>query len=153
MKLAKTSVGHQISTSESVLQQLVDIHPLPRLILEYRQVSYLCTVDRYTSSTQMYTGVQTSQLTVQWTGIHPLPRLILENRQVSYLCTVDRYTSSTQTYTGVQTGQLPVYNGQVYTLYLDLYWSIDSLVTCVQWTGIHPLPRLILEYRQVSHLL
>ncbi|VDI53250.1 DNA polymerase nu [Mytilus galloprovincialis] len=40
-KLAKTSIGHQISTSESVLQQLVDFHPLPGLVLEYRQFQKL----------------------------------------------------------------------------------------------------------------
>ncbi|XP_063435406.1 DNA polymerase nu-like isoform X2 [Mytilus trossulus] len=40
-KLAKTSIGHQISTSESVLQQLVGFHPLPGLVLEYRQFQKL----------------------------------------------------------------------------------------------------------------
>lgn len=37
-KLAKTAVGHQLSTSESVLTQLMHLHPLPAVILEYRQV-------------------------------------------------------------------------------------------------------------------
>jgi hypothetical protein len=37
-KIARTSVNHQKSTSESVLIQLKEVHPLPGLILEYRQV-------------------------------------------------------------------------------------------------------------------
>ena len=37
-KIAKTSSGKQKSTSESVLQQLSETHPLPDIILEHRQV-------------------------------------------------------------------------------------------------------------------
>ncbi|XP_048827248.1 DNA polymerase nu-like [Brienomyrus brachyistius] len=37
-KLPRTVLTQQQSTSESVLLQLQDLHPLPRIILEYRQV-------------------------------------------------------------------------------------------------------------------
>ncbi|XP_064631725.1 DNA polymerase nu-like [Lineus longissimus] len=40
-KIARTSVSHQKSTSESVLNQLKEVHPLPGLILEYRQFQKL----------------------------------------------------------------------------------------------------------------
>ena len=39
-RLAKTSVNNQTSTSESVLIQLAPFHPLPGIVLEYRQVCY-----------------------------------------------------------------------------------------------------------------
>ena len=37
-KLAKTTVGRETSTSEAVLTQLLPFHPLPAIVLEYRQV-------------------------------------------------------------------------------------------------------------------
>ncbi|KAM3838285.1 DNA polymerase nu-like, partial [Diretmus argenteus] len=37
-KLPKTVNKHQQSTSEAALLQLQDLHPLPKIILEYRQV-------------------------------------------------------------------------------------------------------------------
>jgi DNA polymerase I-like protein with 3'-5' exonuclease and polymerase domains len=37
-KLSKTNILKHKSTSESVLHQLQDLHPLPRLVLEYRQL-------------------------------------------------------------------------------------------------------------------
>lgn len=40
-KLAKTSVSRETSTSEAVLTQLLPFHPLPAIILEYRQVQKL----------------------------------------------------------------------------------------------------------------
>ena len=42
LKMLKTFVGKQKSTSESILKQLVPIHQLPAVVLEYRQVSFLC---------------------------------------------------------------------------------------------------------------
>lgn len=41
VKLAKTNVGQETSTSEAVLSQLLPFHPLPAIVLEYRQVSCL----------------------------------------------------------------------------------------------------------------
>ena len=38
-KITRTSVNNFKSTSESVLLQLQELHPLPKIILEYRQVS------------------------------------------------------------------------------------------------------------------
>ena len=38
-KMTMTAVSHQKSTSEAVLQQLKNVHPLPSVILEYRHVS------------------------------------------------------------------------------------------------------------------
>ncbi len=37
-KFARTAVGNQKSTSEAVLNQLQDVHPLPKLVLQHRQV-------------------------------------------------------------------------------------------------------------------
>ena len=37
-KIAKTNVAHQKSTSEAMLNQLCEVHPLPAIVLEYRQV-------------------------------------------------------------------------------------------------------------------
>ena len=38
-KIARTSVSQEKSTSEAVLTQLQDLHPLPGIVLQYRQVS------------------------------------------------------------------------------------------------------------------
>ncbi len=39
-KIARTSVNQEKSTSEAVLTQLQDLHPLPKIVLEYRQVGH-----------------------------------------------------------------------------------------------------------------
>ncbi|XP_052099032.1 DNA polymerase nu-like [Mytilus californianus] len=64
-KLAKTSIGHQISTSESVLQQLVDFHPLPGLVLEYRQFQKL----KSTYMDGIMSCVQKDNLLTHWDQI------------------------------------------------------------------------------------
>ncbi|CAC5409529.1 POLN [Mytilus coruscus] len=64
-KLAKTSIGHQISTSESVLQQLVDFHPLPGLVLEYRQFQKL----KSTYMDGIMSCVQKDNLSTHWDQI------------------------------------------------------------------------------------
>ena len=38
MKMHRTAVRNQKSTSEAVLTHLQDLHPLPKLVLEHRQV-------------------------------------------------------------------------------------------------------------------
>jgi len=38
-KVARTAINQHKSTSETVLKQLASIHPLPGIILEYRQVN------------------------------------------------------------------------------------------------------------------
>lgn len=37
-KIARTNINNEKSTSETVLSLLEDLHPLPKVILEYRQV-------------------------------------------------------------------------------------------------------------------
>lgn len=46
-RLQKTSVTRETSTSESVLQQLQDFHPLPAIVLEYRQVAYHISINLF----------------------------------------------------------------------------------------------------------
>jgi len=43
-KIARTVAGNQLSTSECVLKQLTHLHPLPAIVMDYRQVLYITVV-------------------------------------------------------------------------------------------------------------
>lgn len=83
-KLAKTAVGHQLSTSESVLTQLMHLHPLPAVILEYRQVQKLkstyvdgmmsAVVSGYLSTHWDQTSAATGRLSSHSPNIQAIPK-------------------------------------------------------------------------------
>ncbi|XP_061189535.1 DNA polymerase nu-like [Saccostrea echinata] len=83
-KLAKTAVGHQLSTSESVLTQLIELHPLPAVILEYRQLQKLkstyidgmmsAVVDGYLSTHWDQTSAATGRLSSHSPNIQAIPK-------------------------------------------------------------------------------
>ncbi|XP_069140238.1 DNA polymerase nu-like [Argopecten irradians] len=83
-RLAKTNIGHQISTSEAVLNQLVDTHHLPGIILEYRQVQKLkstyvdgmmsCVQDGYISTHWDQTSAATGRLSSYQPNIQAIPK-------------------------------------------------------------------------------
>lgn len=83
-KLAKTAGGHQLSTSESVLTQLMHLHPLPAVILEYRQVQKLkstyvdgmmsAVVSGYLSTHWDQTSAATGRLSSHSPNIQAIPK-------------------------------------------------------------------------------
>ncbi|XP_047675713.1 DNA polymerase nu [Tachysurus fulvidraco] len=83
-KLPKTLLKQQQSTSEAVLLQLQDLHPLPRIVLEYRQVHKIkstfldgilsCTKKTYISSTWNQTSTVSGRLSAKHPNFQALPR-------------------------------------------------------------------------------
>ncbi|XP_033756749.1 DNA polymerase nu-like [Pecten maximus] len=83
-KLAKTNIGHQISTSEAVLNQLVGTHHLPTIILEYRQVQKLkstyvdgmmsCVQEGYIYTHWDQTSAATGRLSSYQPNIQAIPK-------------------------------------------------------------------------------
>ncbi|KAJ8311799.1 hypothetical protein KUTeg_010654 [Tegillarca granosa] len=83
-KLAKTNVGNQTSTSESVLNQLVDFHPLPSIVLEHRQIQKLkstyidgmmsCVRDGYISTHWDQTSAATGRLSSYQPNVQAIPK-------------------------------------------------------------------------------
>ncbi|NXY43241.1 DPOLN polymerase, partial [Ceuthmochares aereus] len=71
-KLHRTEIQQLVSTSEAVLNKLQDLHPLPKIILEYRQVHKMkstyvdglrtCMKKGFISSTWNQTGTATGRL-------------------------------------------------------------------------------------------
>ncbi|XP_013403383.1 DNA polymerase nu [Lingula anatina] len=84
-KIAKTSVGQQKSTSEAVLSQLKDLHPLPKIVLEYRQLQKLKSTyidgmlafveNGYLSTHWDQTAAATGRLTSTSPNIQAIPKL------------------------------------------------------------------------------
>ncbi|KAK3096165.1 hypothetical protein FSP39_023920 [Pinctada imbricata] len=64
-KFAKTNVGHQTSTSEAVLNQLTCVHPLPAIVLEYRQIQKL----KSTYVDGMMSSIRNNTLSTHWDQI------------------------------------------------------------------------------------
>ncbi|GFR97839.1 DNA polymerase nu [Elysia marginata] len=62
VKIGKTSVAQLKSTSEASLNQFIDVHPLPSLILEYRQLQKL----KSTYVDGMMSAVHDGRLTTHW---------------------------------------------------------------------------------------
>ncbi|NXQ52633.1 DPOLN polymerase, partial [Anthoscopus minutus] len=74
-KLHRTEIQQLVSTSEVVLNKLQDLHPLPKIILEYRQVHKMkstyvdglrtCMKEGFISSTWNQTGTVTGRLSAK----------------------------------------------------------------------------------------
>ncbi|XP_029382792.1 DNA polymerase nu [Echeneis naucrates] len=88
-KLPKTINKQQQSTSEAALLQLQDFHPLPKIILEYRQVHKIkstfvdgilsCMMSKnYISSTWYQTSVVTGRISSKHPNFQALPRQPLQ---------------------------------------------------------------------------
>ncbi|XP_030194862.1 DNA polymerase nu isoform X1 [Gadus morhua] len=84
-KLPKTINKQQQSTSEAALLQLRDLHPLPKIILEYRQVHKIkstfvdgflsCMMGKsYISSTWLQTSAVTGRISAKHPNFQALPR-------------------------------------------------------------------------------
>ncbi|XP_061566157.1 DNA polymerase nu [Cololabis saira] len=94
-KLPKT-VNKQQSTSEAALHQLQDLHPLPKIILEYRQVHKIkstfvdgilsCMKSKnYISSTWHQTSAVTGRISAKHPNFQALPRQPLQIRKKQYI--------------------------------------------------------------------
>ncbi|KAM6909450.1 DNA polymerase nu [Xenentodon cancila] len=94
-KLPKT-VNKQQSTSEAALLQLQDLHPLPKIILEYRQVHKIkstfvdgilsCMESKnYISSTWYQTSAVTGRISAKHPNFQALPRQPLQIRKKQYI--------------------------------------------------------------------
>ncbi|XP_068443598.1 uncharacterized protein [Clinocottus analis] len=88
-KLPKTLNKQQQSTSEAALLQLQDLHPLPKIILEYRQVHKIkstfvdgilsCMASKnYVSSTWNQTSAVTGRISAKHPNFQALPRQPLQ---------------------------------------------------------------------------
>ncbi|XP_036966989.1 uncharacterized protein LOC119026649 isoform X5 [Acanthopagrus latus] len=95
-KLPKTINKQQQSTSEAALLQLQDLHPLPKIILEYRQVHKIKStfVDgilshmankNYISSTWYQTSVVTGRISAKHPNFQALPRQPLQITKKQYI--------------------------------------------------------------------
>ncbi|XP_075427044.1 DNA polymerase nu isoform X2 [Ascaphus truei] len=84
-KLPRTNLRHLPSTAETVLHQLQDLHPLPKIILEYRQIQKIkstfvdgllsCISKGCVSSTWNHTGTVSGRLSAKHPNIQGVPRL------------------------------------------------------------------------------
>ncbi|XP_071315801.1 uncharacterized protein [Trachinotus anak] len=94
-KLPKTINKQQQSTSEAALLQLQDLHPLPKVILEYRQVHKIkstfvdgilsCMMGKnYVSSTWYQTSVVTGRISAKHPNFQALPRQPLQITKKQY---------------------------------------------------------------------
>ncbi|XP_032439872.1 DNA polymerase nu [Xiphophorus hellerii] len=95
-KLPKTINKQQQSTSEAALLQLQDLHPLPKIILEYRQVHKMkstfvdgilsCMKSKnYISSTWHQTSAVTGRISAKHPNFQALPRQPLQISQNQYI--------------------------------------------------------------------
>ncbi|XP_022619832.1 DNA polymerase nu [Seriola dumerili] len=95
-KLPKTINKQQQSTSEAALLQLQDLHPLPKIILEYRQVHKIkstfvdgilsCMMSKnYISSTWYQTSVVTGRISAKHPNFQALPRQPLQITKKQYI--------------------------------------------------------------------
>ncbi|XP_031612704.1 DNA polymerase nu isoform X1 [Oreochromis aureus] len=95
-KLPKTVGKQQQSTSEAALLQLQDLHPLPKIILDYRQVHKIkstfidgilsCMMSKnYISSTWHQTSVVTGRISAKHPNFQALPRQPLQITKKQYI--------------------------------------------------------------------
>ncbi|KAK5893419.1 hypothetical protein CgunFtcFv8_006292 [Champsocephalus gunnari] len=95
-KLPKTINTQQQSTSEAALLQLQDLHPLPKIILEYRQVHKIkstfvdgilsCMKSKnYVSSTWHQTSVVTGRISAKHPNFQALPKQPLQFTKKQYI--------------------------------------------------------------------
>ncbi|NXH21897.1 DPOLN polymerase, partial [Bucco capensis] len=83
-KLHRTEIQQLVSTSEVVLQKLKDLHPLPKIILEYRQVHKMkstyvdglrtCMRKGFISSTWNQTGTVTGRISAKHPNIQGISK-------------------------------------------------------------------------------
>ncbi|NXW43260.1 DPOLN polymerase, partial [Nyctiprogne leucopyga] len=83
-KLHRTEIQQLVSTSEVVLSKLQDLHPLPKIILEYRQVHKMkstyvdglrtCMRKGFISSTWNQTGTVTGRLSAKHPNIQGISK-------------------------------------------------------------------------------
>ncbi|XP_062430617.1 DNA polymerase nu [Rhea pennata] len=83
-KIPRTEIQQVESTSEAVLSKLQDLHPLPKIILEYRQVHKIkstyvdglltCTRKGFISSTWNQTGTVTGRLSAKHPNIQGISK-------------------------------------------------------------------------------
>ncbi|NXY87808.1 DPOLN polymerase, partial [Alcedo cyanopectus] len=83
-KVHRTEIQQLVSTSEVVLHKLQDLHPLPKIILEYRQVHKMkstyvdglrtCMRKGFISSTWNQTGTVTGRLSAKHPNIQGISR-------------------------------------------------------------------------------
>ncbi|NXA18245.1 DPOLN polymerase, partial [Ibidorhyncha struthersii] len=83
-KVHRTEIQQLVSTSEAVLSKLQDLHPLPRIILEYRQVHKMkstyvdglrtCMRKGFISSTWNQTGTVTGRLSAKHPNIQGISK-------------------------------------------------------------------------------
>ncbi|CAH1258668.1 POLN [Branchiostoma lanceolatum] len=93
-KLARTSVNNLKSTSESVLVQLQGLHPLPKLVLEYRKLEKMkstyvdgilaCIKEGKLIATWDHTSAATGRLTSANPNIQSVPKQPLEIVETSH---------------------------------------------------------------------
>ncbi|XP_062300432.1 DNA polymerase nu [Scomber scombrus] len=95
-KLPKTVNKQQQSTSEAALLQLQDLHPLPKIILEYRQVHKIkstfvdgilsCMMSKsYISSMWYQTSAVTGRISAKHPNFQALPRQPLQITKKQYI--------------------------------------------------------------------
>ncbi|XP_063042910.1 DNA polymerase nu-like [Engraulis encrasicolus] len=94
-KLPKTLLKQQQSTSEAVLLQLQDLHPLPKIILEHRQVHKIkstfvdgilsCTNKTFISSTWNQTSAVSGRLSAKNPNFQALPKQPLQITKKQYV--------------------------------------------------------------------
>ncbi|XP_019631986.1 PREDICTED: uncharacterized protein LOC109475667 isoform X2 [Branchiostoma belcheri] len=92
-KLARTSVNNLKSTSESVLVKLQHLHPLPKLVLEYRKLEKMkstyvdgilaCIKEGKLTATWDHTSAATGRLTSANPNIQSVPKQPLEITEAS----------------------------------------------------------------------
>ncbi|NXU83583.1 DPOLN polymerase, partial [Xiphorhynchus elegans] len=83
-KLHRTEIQQLVSTSEAMLNKLQDLHPLPKIILEYRQVHKMkstyvdglrtCMRKGFLSSTWNQTGTVTGRLSAKHPNIQGISK-------------------------------------------------------------------------------
>ncbi|XP_019408450.1 PREDICTED: DNA polymerase nu [Crocodylus porosus] len=83
-RIPRTEIQQSISTSEAVLNKLQDLHPLPKIILEYRQVHKIksayvdgllsCMKKGFLSSTWNQTGTVTGRLSAKHPNIQGISK-------------------------------------------------------------------------------
>ncbi|NXT43550.1 DPOLN polymerase, partial [Pelecanoides urinatrix] len=83
-KIHRTEIQQLVSTSEIVLHKLQDLHPLPKIILEYRQVHKMkstyvdglrtCMIKGFISSTWNQTGTATGRLSAKHPNIQGISK-------------------------------------------------------------------------------
>ncbi|XP_053313777.1 DNA polymerase nu [Spea bombifrons] len=91
----KAKLRHFPSTAESVLHQLQELHPLPKIILEFRQMQKIkstfldgllsCMTKGFVSSTWNQTGTVSGRLSAKHPNIQGVPKLPVQILKPQYI--------------------------------------------------------------------